>query len=127
MSALPPPLTRLPWDPAKDEFGRKALIFLGIMGTLILRAAKDQFRPYPIAPSGFSSRLPPASEKTSSRLSHIKYRTAPDATEFHQLERRRVHLGVRDPQRQRRLLASLTDSGQQVPSTDKLLSERSFR
>jgi len=35
--------------------------------------------------------------------------------EFHQLERRWEHLRVRDPQRQRRLLASLADSGQQVP------------
>ena len=35
--------------------------------------------------------------------------------EFHQLERRWEHLRVRDPQRQRRLLASLADGGQQVP------------
>src|ERR1039457_5908725 len=35
--------------------------------------------------------------------------------EFHQLDRRWEHLRVRDPQRQRRLLASLADSGQQVP------------
>jgi ParB family transcriptional regulator, chromosome partitioning protein len=35
--------------------------------------------------------------------------------EFHQLERRWEQLRVRDPQRQRRLLASLADSGQQVP------------
>ncbi len=35
--------------------------------------------------------------------------------EFHQLDRRWQHLRVRDPQRQRRLLASLADSGQQVP------------
>ena len=35
--------------------------------------------------------------------------------EFHQLERRWEHLRVRDPRRQRRLLASLSDSGQQVP------------
>ena len=35
--------------------------------------------------------------------------------EFHQLERRWEHLRVRDPQRQRRLLASLADSAQQVP------------
>jgi ParB/RepB/Spo0J family partition protein len=35
--------------------------------------------------------------------------------EFHQLERRWEHLRVRDPQRQRRLLASLAESGQQVP------------
>jgi ParB family chromosome partitioning protein len=35
--------------------------------------------------------------------------------EFHQLERRWEHLRVRDPRRQRRLLASLAESGQQVP------------
>jgi ParB/RepB/Spo0J family partition protein len=35
--------------------------------------------------------------------------------EFHQLERRWEHLRVRDPRRQRRLLASLADNGQQVP------------
>jgi len=35
--------------------------------------------------------------------------------EFHQLERRWEHLRVRDRQRQRRLLASLADGGQQVP------------
>ena len=35
--------------------------------------------------------------------------------EFHQLERCWEHLRVRDPQRQRRLLASLADSGQQMP------------
>jgi ParB family chromosome partitioning protein len=35
--------------------------------------------------------------------------------EFHQLDRCWEHLRVRDPQRQRRLLASLADSGQQTP------------
>jgi ParB family chromosome partitioning protein len=35
--------------------------------------------------------------------------------EFHQLERRWEHLRVRHPSRQRRLLASLADSGQQTP------------
>lgn len=35
--------------------------------------------------------------------------------EFHQLERRWEHLRVRRPARQRRLLASLAESGQQVP------------
>ncbi len=35
--------------------------------------------------------------------------------EFHQLERRWEHLRVDNPQRRRRLLASLADSGQQVP------------
>ena len=35
--------------------------------------------------------------------------------EFHQLDRRWEHLRVRDPHRQRHLLASLADSGQQTP------------
>jgi len=35
--------------------------------------------------------------------------------EFHQLDRRWEHLRVRHPGRQRRLLASLADSGQQTP------------
>jgi ParB/RepB/Spo0J family partition protein len=35
--------------------------------------------------------------------------------EFHQLDRRWEQLRVREPQRQRRLLASLADSGQQTP------------
>jgi ParB family chromosome partitioning protein len=42
----------------------------------------------------------------------------PQATmqlEFHQLERRWEHLRVRQPQRQRRLMASLAESGQQTP------------
>ena len=35
--------------------------------------------------------------------------------EFHQLDRRYEHLRVRNPERQRRLLASLAVSGQQTP------------
>jgi ParB-like chromosome segregation protein Spo0J len=35
--------------------------------------------------------------------------------EFHQLDRRYEHLRVRNPQRQRQLLASLAASGQQTP------------
>src|SRR5256884_2013712 len=34
---------------------------------------------------------------------------------FHQLDRRYEHLRVRNPERQRRLLASLATSGQQTP------------
>lgn len=39
----------------------------------------------------------------------------PEALEFHQLDRRLEHLRVRHPARHRRLLASLAESGQQVP------------
>jgi len=76
---LPPPLPRLPWDLAKDQFGAQGADFLGVMGALILRAAKDQIHPYPIEPAALPSRLPPMTEKTSSHLPHTESRTA-DAT-----------------------------------------------
>jgi hypothetical protein len=41
---VPAPLNRLPWDVAKDEIGGKATDFLGVMGTLLVRSAKDQIR-----------------------------------------------------------------------------------
>src|SRR5450759_3127941 len=40
---LPAPLNQLPWDVAKDQFGAKGADFIGFMGSLILRVAKDQF------------------------------------------------------------------------------------
>lgn len=76
---LPPPLPRLPWDLAKDQFGAQGADSLGVMGALILRAAKDQIRPYLNDPTALPSRLPPVSEKTSSRLRHTESQTA-DAT-----------------------------------------------
>ncbi len=45
--------------------------------------------------------------------------------EFHQLERRWEHLRVRQPQRQRRLMGSLAESGQQTPIV-VVLCEQSF-
>src|ERR1051325_11806505 len=41
---VPAPLNRLPWDVAKDEIGGKATDFLAVMGTLLVRTAKDQIR-----------------------------------------------------------------------------------
>jgi hypothetical protein len=60
---VPPPLNRLPWDLAKDAFGPKGADFIGVMGTLILRTAKDQFRAYVVDPTGVASTLPPAGAK----------------------------------------------------------------
>jgi hypothetical protein len=40
---LPAPLSKLPWDMAHEEFGLKGADFVGAMGALLLRAAKDQF------------------------------------------------------------------------------------
>jgi len=45
---LPPPLSQLPWDIAQDEFGVKGTDFIGILGTVLLRVAQDQFRAYVI-------------------------------------------------------------------------------
>lgn len=41
---LPHPLADLPWDIAQDEFGRKGADFIGVMGSVLLRSAKDQLR-----------------------------------------------------------------------------------
>jgi hypothetical protein len=56
---LPPPLSRLPWDIAQDEFGVKGTDFIGIFGTVLLRAAQDQFRAYPIDSTRFADTLHP--------------------------------------------------------------------
>jgi hypothetical protein len=64
---LPPPLSRLPWDLAKDQFGIKGADFIGVMGALILRSAKDQFRAYVVDPTGVPGTLPPAAAKDQSQ------------------------------------------------------------
>jgi ParB family transcriptional regulator, chromosome partitioning protein len=47
--------------------------------------------------------------------------------EFHQLDRRWEHLRVRPPQRQRRLMGSLAESGQQTPIVVVLCAEQRAR
>jgi hypothetical protein len=47
--------------------------------------------------------------------------------EFHQLDRRYEHLRVRNPERQRRVLASLAASGQQTPIVVVAKSEKPDR
>jgi hypothetical protein len=39
---VPPPLDRLPWDIAQDEFGVQGADFLGILGRVLVRATQDQ-------------------------------------------------------------------------------------
>jgi hypothetical protein len=39
---LPTPLSKLPWDLAHEEFGSKGADFVGAMGALLFRTAKDQ-------------------------------------------------------------------------------------
>ena len=45
--STPPALSQLPWDIAKDEFGTKGAEFIGGLGRILLRIAKDQNRAYP--------------------------------------------------------------------------------
>src|SRR4051794_38125257 len=62
----PAPLNRLPWDLAKDQFGGQGADFIGVLSTLLLRTAKDQFQAYPIDCTGPSAALPRQPEKTRS-------------------------------------------------------------
>ena len=61
---VPPPLHQLPGDLAKDQFGGKGADFIGAMGTLILRSAKDQSQAQSIDSKG----LPASTSGTSRAL-----------------------------------------------------------
>ena len=54
---LPPPLSRLPWDIAQDQFGVQGTDFIGILSTVLLRSAQDQFRPYSTDNTGLADTL----------------------------------------------------------------------
>jgi hypothetical protein len=44
--STPRPLSQLPWDIAKDEFGTKGAEFIGSLGRILLRVVKNQSRTY---------------------------------------------------------------------------------
>src|SRR5438270_3426109 len=68
------PLTKVPWDLAKDQFGAEGADFIGILGGVLLRAAKDQFRAY-VADSGrVPGTLPGPQKKTGSSFEHTEAR-----------------------------------------------------
>jgi hypothetical protein len=77
---LPAPLNQLPWNVAKDQFGVQGADFIGVMGALMVRAAKDQIRPYLIDPTRLPSALPLSPQKTSSGFPHTETRKANDGT-----------------------------------------------
>ena len=60
---LPPPLDRLPWDIAQDQFGGKGADFIGVLATLLHRSAQDQFKAYRIDSRIVPGTLPRLSEK----------------------------------------------------------------
>jgi hypothetical protein len=77
---FPVPLNQLPWEFAKDQFGVQGADFIGVMSALILRAAKDQIRPYLLDPTGLPGRLPGSPEKTRSSLPHTESRAGNDGS-----------------------------------------------
>jgi hypothetical protein len=77
---MPAPLSQLPWEFAKDQLGLQGADFLGVMGALLVRFAKDQWRPYLTDPTRLSSALPLPPRKTSPGLGHTEPRAANDAT-----------------------------------------------
>ena len=63
---LPPPLSRLPWDIAQSQFGTEGADFIGIMGTVLLRAGQSQFRSYVTEDTRFVDTL--ASQSSQSQI-----------------------------------------------------------
>ena len=57
--ALPPPLSSLPWERAREDFGLSGTDFLGQMGRILLVAAKDERRVEVVDSIGDGGRLPP--------------------------------------------------------------------
>jgi hypothetical protein len=56
---LPPPLSQLPWDLAREEFGVAGTDFLGHLGRVLLVAVQDQKTAQVIDSKGDPVRLPP--------------------------------------------------------------------
>jgi len=123
---MPSPLDQLPWDLAKDQFGVQGADFIGVLGALLFRTAKDQFSAY-IADSTRLSGTLPFRRKRPVPASAILNLEQAMRLEFHQLDRRWEHLRVREPHRQRRLMASVADSGQQTPIVVVLADNHSGR
>jgi hypothetical protein len=76
---MPAPLNKLPWDVAKDQFGMQGADFIGVMSTLLMRRAKDQFRAYVVDSSVVSGTLPQNPQKTSSKSGDTEPRANNDA------------------------------------------------
>jgi hypothetical protein len=64
---LPSPLSNLPWDIAQDEFGVKGADFIGVISSVVLRAAKTQINREVIDSTRDPGRLPPSVAKTQIR------------------------------------------------------------
>ena len=63
---VPPPLTRLPWEMAQEEFGVAGADFLGSLGRLLV-AAKSSIQSHPVEGNEGSGQVAPAHAKSSIR------------------------------------------------------------
>jgi hypothetical protein len=77
---FPPPMNKLPWDVAEDQFGSQGADFIGVMGALIIRTAKDQCRAYLVDSTALPNTLPLLARKTSADSGDTEPRAANDAT-----------------------------------------------
>src|ERR1022692_761488 len=57
---------------AKDQFGAQGADFIGVLGALLVRSAKDQLRAYLIDPTRLSGTLPLPPQKTSPGIGHTE-------------------------------------------------------
>jgi hypothetical protein len=64
---MPSPLSRLPWDLAKDEFGIQGTDFLQVFGRVLVRVAKDEIRAQPADTPRELAGLPAADQKDEMR------------------------------------------------------------
>jgi hypothetical protein len=71
-AAITPPLNQLPREVAKDQLGPQGADFIGVMGALIVRTAKDQIRPYLTDPTAVPGTLPSLPQKTSAEFPHTR-------------------------------------------------------
>ncbi len=115
MLRVPAPLNQLPWEFAKDQFGPNALISLGLWQHYWSGSRKTSSGRIVLIPRGFPAHFPGCRKRPVRAWAILSPEQATMQLEFHQLDRRWEHLRVREPHRQRRLLASLADSGQQTP------------
>jgi hypothetical protein len=60
---MPRPLSRLPWDVAKDEFGAQGRDFLAAFGRLLVVVAKDEMRSQELQITAVSGGLRPGAAK----------------------------------------------------------------
>ena len=99
----------------KTSSARKALISLRLWEHYWSAPRKTSSGRILLIPRDFPAHFPGCRKRPVPASAILNPEQATMQLEFHQLDRRWEHLRVREPHRQRRLLASLAESGQQTP------------